>query len=154
VATALGALVEEGQIVPCVLDVCRGKRQQGWIRPRDLELAERLRRVRPRRDRGVLLSPFDPVLWDRPRVQTLFDFEQVLEIFKPAAQRVYGYYCLPVLAGDRLVARYDLKAHRKTGTLEVLALHHEDDRPDAATHEAIHSALTRYAAALHLKPLS
>lgn len=153
VAAALGELVDEGQIVPCVLDVGRGKRQQGWIRPRDLELAERLRRVRPRRDRGVLLSPFDPVLWDRPRVQTLFEFEQILEIFKPAAQRVYGYYCLPVLAGERLVGRYDLKARRKDGTLEVLALHHEDDQPDAATREAMHTALVRHAESLRLKPL-
>ena len=47
----------------------------------------------------MLLSPFDPLLWDRGRVARLFGFEALLEIFKPAPQRVYGYYCLPVLAG-------------------------------------------------------
>jgi uncharacterized protein YcaQ len=105
--------------------------------------------VRPRRDRGVLLSPFDPVLWDRKRVSVLFGFEQGLEIFKPAAQRVYGYYCLPVLAGDRLVARYDLKAERRAGVLKVLSLHLEDGVPEAATAAA--TALARYARALDLR---
>ena len=64
----------------------------------------RSRRVRPRRERGVLLSPFDPLLWDRGRVEMLLGFEQVLEIFKKAPDRKYGYYCLPVLAGERLIA--------------------------------------------------
>jgi uncharacterized protein YcaQ len=57
--------------------------------------------VRPRADQGVLLSPFDPVLRDRRRIRQLFAFDQVLEIFKPAPKRKYGYYCLPVLAGDK-----------------------------------------------------
>ena len=89
--------------------------RRGWIRPADRELAARLERARPRADRGVLLSPFDPLLWDRARVARLFGFDALLEIFKPAPQRVYGYYCLPVLAGEQLVARVDLKAERKHG---------------------------------------
>lgn len=149
VAQALAELVEDGEVVPCQL--AAGERTLvGWIRPGDLELADRLRRARPRRDRGVLLSPFDPLLWDRKRVQMLFDFEQVLEIFKPAAQRIYGYYCLPVLAGERLVARYDLKADRKNGSLKVLALRYEDENPSAATRRAVSGALSRYAEALSL----
>ena len=142
IQTCLDELTEQGAVVPCALE-----KQSGWIRPGDLELAARLERIRPRPDIGVLLSPFDPVLWDRDRVQTLFDFEQVLEIFKPAHQRKYGYYCMPVLAGDVLVARCDLKADRKTGRLDVLATHHE--MPGSGP--ALHSALTRYASALQLE---
>ncbi len=115
----LERLAEGHEVVPCSLVPESGAARPGWIRPADLELAARLETVRPRRDRGVLLSPFDPVLWDRSRVQLLFGFHQMLEIFKPAPQRIYGYYCLPVLAGDRLVARFDLKADRKRGILEV-----------------------------------
>ncbi|MCP3956782.1 MAG: winged helix-turn-helix domain-containing protein [bacterium] len=153
IAIALEELREEGAITPCALATRDGRHLQGWIRPEDLELAVRLKRIRPRKDQGVLLSPFDPVLWDRPRVKTLFDFDQVLEIFKPAPQRIYGYYCLPVLAGDRLVARYDLKADRKSGVLNVLSRHLEDPAPPGAR-EATRSALARYAAALKLKPSS
>lgn len=145
----LAELVEAKQIVPCDLAVSREKRRPGWIRPEDLELAARLETLRPRRDRGVLLSPFDPVLWDRARVAELFGFDQVLEIFKPEPQRVYGYYCLPVLAGERLVARYDLKADRRAGRLLVLSYHREASG-DAADDAAARTALERYAAAVGL----
>ena len=146
---ALADLIDAGQIVPCTLQDGENSKK-GWVRPEDLELAARLRRVRPRRDRGVLLSPFDPVLWDRPRVLQLFGFEQVLEIYKPAAQRVYGYYCLPVLAGDRLIGRVDLKADRKKGILNALAIHYEDDSPSAETREALRSGVERLARAVDL----
>ena len=137
----LGELHEEGVIVPCSLEG-----RPGWVRPDDSELAGRLERIRPRSDVGVLLSPFDPVLWDRHRVQTLFDFERVLEIFKPAQQRKYGYYCMSVLAGDKLVTRCDLKADRKAGRLDVLATHYEA----RGSRAAVETALTRYASALRL----
>ncbi|MEE9561558.1 MAG: crosslink repair DNA glycosylase YcaQ family protein [Thermoanaerobaculia bacterium] len=155
VDTALLELEEEGRIIRCALDLREsggGRDIPGWIRPEDLDLAARLRRIRPRRDRGVLLSPFDPVLWDRARVQRLFEFDQVLEIFKPAAERRYGYYCLPVLAGDRLVARCDLKADRKAGVLSVLSLHleGEDKNTKEAQREATNSALQRYADSMGL----
>ena len=134
----------------------QGRPTPGWIRPEDRQLAARLNAVRPTGDRGVLLSPFDPVLWDRARVRRLFDFEQVLEIFKPAPTRVYGYYCLPVLAGERLVARFDLKAHRSHGTLQVLSCRFEgtgNARPaTAADGEAARKALDRYADAVCLRP--
>ncbi len=153
ITIALEELREAGRIVPCELVTGKARCPQGWIRPADLELAARLRRVRPRGDRGVLLSPFDPVLWDRPRVKTLFGFDQILEIFKPAGQRIYGYYCLPVLAADRLIARLDLKADRKAGTLRVLSLHFEDDEPSPETRKAASYALERYAGAVGLKPV-
>ena len=148
---SLARLLEAGRIRECALPLADGKRAVGWIRPDDLELADRLRRVRPRHDVGVLLSPFDPVLWDRPRVAQLFAFDQVLEIFKPAPQRIYGYYCLPVLAGDRLVARLDLKAERRERVLRVLSQHLETDTP--TIREATRTALARYADALGLAPV-
>jgi uncharacterized protein YcaQ len=151
---AFSRLEERGEIEACALIDDEGKRRKGWIRPDDLELAERLERVRPRRDRGVLLSPFDPVLWDRARVRRLFGFEMLLEIFKPEAQRVYGYYCLPVLAGDALVARVDLKADRRAGLLRVLSRHFESGRPSAADREAVRHALARLGRSLGLTPRS
>jgi uncharacterized protein YcaQ len=151
---AIERLLDRGEILECSVVRPDGSLDPGWIRPHDLELAARLERVRPRRDRGVVLSPFDPLLWDRARVERLFGFHQVLEIFKPAPRRIYGYYCLPVLAGDRLVARFDLKADRRRGRLEVLASHLEPAvgaRAAADQHEAARSALERYAEALKLK---
>ncbi len=154
VAAALDRLSQSGGVVSCVLVVDHRRTSRGWIRPGDLELAARLESVRPRKDRGVLLSPFDPVLWDRNRVQRLFGFHQMLEIFKPAEQRIYGYYCLPVLAGERLVARYDLKADRKRCILRVLSRRFEGDDPakpvTTADGEAARTALDRYATALGL----
>ena len=151
----LHRLAESGVVTPCELRADGERPASGWIRTDDLELASRLERVRPRRDRGVLLSPFDPVLWDRARVRRLFDFDQVLEIFKPAAQRQHGYFCLPVLAGERLIARFDLKAHRQEGRLAVLSAAFESTgshRPgDAAEARAAETALGRYAEALELR---
>ena len=157
IEATLNRLVGKKKIVPCVLEQPEGRPSPGWIRPEHLELAAGLKKVRPRRDRGVLLSPFDPLLWDRTRVKRLFDFNQVLEIFKPAPKRIYGYYCLPVLAGERLVARFDFKAERKQGVLRVLSCHFEaTGSADAGTvedEEAAQVALTRYAEALKLKPV-
>jgi len=155
VVAALDHLEESNDIVPCKLILDGGRMSRGWIRPTDLDLADRLEDIRPRHDRGVLLSPFDPVLWDRNRVQQLFAFHQMLEIFKPAEKRLYGYYCLPVLAGERLVARYDLKADRKSGTIQVLSRRFEGDDPStpasAADGEAARSALKRYAQSVGLE---
>lgn len=154
ITAALNRLVEKGQIVPCSLAGDDKKENPGWIRPRDLELAARLKRVRPRADWGVLLSPFDPVLWDRRRVRQLFDFDQILEIFKPAAKRKYGYYCLPVLAGDKLVGRVDLKADWASEKLRVLSARFEAANVAAKVNpkdrEAVRTALNRYGGALNL----
>ena len=72
VVAALNRLVESNKIAPCAVVVDPRRASRGWIRPTDLELAARVEKLRPRRDRGVLLSPFDPLLWDRNRVQQLF----------------------------------------------------------------------------------
>jgi hypothetical protein len=85
----------------------------------------------------------------------LFAFDQVLEIFKPAPKRKYGYYCLPVLAGDRFVGRVDLKADRTAEKLKVLSILFEEGktmgRANADDHEALRTALDRYSEALKLK---
>ena len=101
----------------------------------------------------MLLSPFDPLLWDRGRVARLFGFEALLEIFKPAPQRVYGYYCLPVLAGEHLIARLDLKADKKRGRLRIVSAHYEKAGRAVAKRdrEATRVALERYALALGLR---
>ena len=153
-ASALARLQQRGLVAPCVLRDARERDVAGWIRPEDRELAAKLDRLRPPRDRGVLLSPFDPVLWDRARVRRLFGFDQVLEIFKPAASRVHGYYVLPVLAGEELVARLDLKADRRAGRLAVLSCRFEAGDaapPPPAAGEAVRSALARLAGSLGLE---
>lgn len=148
IKAALGLLVEKGDIVPCSAESADGNLYIGWARPEDLQLAARLDKTRPRRDRGVLLSPFDPLLWDRVRTRRLFGFEHLMEIFKPAATRTWGYYCMPVLAGDRLIARVDLKADRKTGRITLLNSHLEPGRGDARDRRAIESALARHVEAV------
>lgn len=150
VQTVLEELRARGEIVPATFDDGI-RRRPGWLRPAHLELIDDLRRTRPRRDRGVLLSPFDPVLWDRQRVALLFDFEQKIEIYKPADERVYGYYCLPILAGEQLIGRVDLKAHRGEERLEVRSLHMEAaHRHDARSQQATRHALERYGDAVGL----
>ena len=148
---ALRRLQETGQAVPCAL-LHGERRRPGWIRTADLDDLDRLDRLRPRRDTPVLLSPFDPVLWDRDRVQQLFGFEQRLEIFKPKSTRRWGYYCLPVLAGEELVGRVDLKADRRRARLKVLSWHAEEQRPTRrwTPREAAGKALARQAEILGL----
>ena len=150
----LERLRDKGQVLACALESIDSRPTPGWIRPEDRELAARLERSRPRSDRGVLLSPFDPLLWDRARVARLFGFDALLEVFKPAPRRLYGYYCLPVLAGEHLVARVDLKADRRRGALRVLSAHLEKTRSADARRDrhAARTAVARYASALGLEP--
>jgi uncharacterized protein len=68
---------------------------------------------------AVLVSPFDNLMWDRPFLRRLFGFEHVIEVYKRAPERVYGYYVLPLLVGDRFVGRADLKADRRDGVLQI-----------------------------------
>jgi uncharacterized protein YcaQ len=101
---------------------------------------------------ATLLSPFDNLLWDRVFAERLFGFKHVMEIYKPAPQRVYGYYVLPLLRGDRIVGRADLKSDRKAGVLRVLAFHRESRvRDSAALATAFRGALMRLARAADIE---
>jgi uncharacterized protein YcaQ len=75
--------------------------------------------------RTALLSPFDRLLHDRKRMRDVFEFDYQLEMYKPAAKRRWGYYALPVLYGDRLVAKLDARADREAGVLRVAAIHRD-----------------------------
>jgi hypothetical protein len=98
----------------------------------------------PRPAAAVLLSPFDNLLWDRAFARRVFGFEHVIEVYKPAPQRRYGYYVLPFLERDRIVGRADLKSERGAGELVVKAFHLEPGvRRSAALEEALERALDR-----------
>lgn len=113
VGRAIDALVESGELVPVQV--------KGWERGgRALPAWLHRDAVIPRRvDAAAILTPFDPVVWFRERALRAFELDYRIEIYVPAHKRRYGYYSLPVLVGDRIVARVDLKADRASSTLQV-----------------------------------
>ena len=120
----LAPMVADGRLIRVAVD---GWDVPGYVHRVHADLLRDAQRNVLRATRTTLLSPFDPVVWDRARALDLFGFEYTIECYTPAPKRKYGYYVLPILHRGRLVGRLDAKAHRQAGLFQVLGLWLEAD---------------------------
>lgn len=132
---AFSALEEEGGIVPIEVEALACP---VFIVREQLPLLEQVLAGSNTQAQAAFIAPLDNLLWDRKLISALFGFEYTWEVYKPAEQREYGYYVLPVLYGDRFVARFEPRYHKKTGVLEILNWWWE---PDTEVSNAMESAL-------------
>lgn len=116
----LDSLVDSGVLMRVAVE---GWDAPGYVHRNHQALLGKARKGALEASHTALLSPFDPVVWDRERARTLFDFDYRLECYTPEPQRVFGYFVLPILCQGELIGRLDAKAHRAQGLLEVKALH-------------------------------
>ena len=121
-AKLLAELADEGSLLRARIEDFD---EPAYVHPENAGIAEEILSGSLQPSVTTLLSPFDPVVWDRARASELFGFDYKIEVYTPAAKRRYGYYSLPILHEGSLVGRLDAKAHRKQGTFEVKALHLE-----------------------------
>ncbi|MGH3145336.1 MAG: winged helix-turn-helix domain-containing protein, partial [Rubrobacter sp.] len=126
IAGLLEELADEGSLLRAGIE---GFDEPAYVHPDNAGLAEAVLSGGIEPSATTLLSPFDPVVWDRARALELFGFEYRIEVYTPAARRRYGYYSLSILHHGALVGRLDAKAHRKDGLFEVRALHLEPGMP-------------------------
>ncbi|MES2014869.1 MAG: crosslink repair DNA glycosylase YcaQ family protein [Pseudomonadota bacterium] len=115
----LAALVASGELLQAAV---QGWDEPAYIHPEHLELAQQAANGQLVASVTSLLSPFDPIVWDRRRALELFGFDYRLECYTPAPKRRYGYFTLPILRRGALVGRVDAKAHRRDGVFEIKAL--------------------------------
>lgn len=116
-------LVKEGLLIPVTVDKSD---QLFYVHPDRLPLLQQAADQQLKATATRILSPFDPVVWDRKRAIELFNFDYKLECYTPAPKRRYGYFTLPILRKGALIGRMDAKAHRKQGLFEIKSLHLED----------------------------
>ncbi|EJE8000066.1 YcaQ family DNA glycosylase [Escherichia coli] len=117
-----------------------------WLHDDLLPLLERALAGKLTATHSAVLSPFDPVVWDRKRAEQLFDFSYRLECYTPAPKRQYGYFVLPLLHRGQLVGRMDAKMHRQTGILEVISLWlQEGIKPTTTLQKGLRQAIIDFA---------
>lgn len=140
---ALDGYVDSGELLRVEVD---GWDKPGYVHADHAGLLASACAGRLRATYTTLLSPFDPVVWDRERAAAMFGFDYRIECYTPAPKRRYGYYVLPILHRGRLVGRCDAKAHRADGVFEIKALFLQDGIvPDEALATALARAMSRCA---------
>ena len=122
-AAALHELADAGELLPVRVE---GSTADFFVHRELAELLDTANNGKLKSTVTTLLSPFDPVVWDRKRAAELFDFDYRIECYTPAPKRVYGYFVLPILSRGKIVGRLDAKAHRAQGMFEVKALYLEN----------------------------